>query len=97
MLWHWDSMPDDVIKVILYLHDVDHRNGCMVAMRHRDTNSADSIVATWWRVRFFFNSYSAHAHLVSFSGVSGGSLGQPPSPTGKQIQQVHQLASSTKL
>jgi 2,5-diketo-D-gluconate reductase A len=47
MLWHWDSMPDDMIKVILYVNDVDYRNGCMVAMRHRETNQTIRLRSLW--------------------------------------------------
>lgn len=37
MLWHWDTNNPHMVKVILYLNDVDHRNGCMVAMLHNET------------------------------------------------------------
>ena len=34
MLWHYDGSAEGNIKVILYLNDVDHLHGCMVAMRN---------------------------------------------------------------
>ena len=37
MLWHWDSLPEDLVKVILYLNDVSQNNGCMSVMRHNHT------------------------------------------------------------
>ena len=40
MLWHWDGLAETVVKVILYLSDVDHTRGCMVALRHNKSASA---------------------------------------------------------
>ena len=37
MLWHWDSLSEDLVKVIMYLNDVSHTNGCMSVMRHNRT------------------------------------------------------------
>ena len=33
MLWHWDSFAPETVKVILYLNNVDHTNGCMVVLQ----------------------------------------------------------------
>ena len=41
LMWHWDNLKgvanQQTYKAILYLNDVDHRNGCMVALRHNVT------------------------------------------------------------
>lgn len=37
MLWHYDGLDEGNIKVILYLNNVGHQNGCMVAMRHNES------------------------------------------------------------
>lgn len=34
MLWHYDGLREGNVKVILYLTDVDHLHGCMVAMQN---------------------------------------------------------------
>lgn len=39
MLWHVDGLREGNIKVILYLSDVDHQHGCMVAMRRRESGA----------------------------------------------------------
>ena len=41
--WHWDTGPANpakVMKVILYLSDVDTRGGCMLALRHSHSGAA---------------------------------------------------------
>jgi len=40
MLWHYDGLGEGNVKVILYLNDVDHHHGCMVAMRHNSSGKA---------------------------------------------------------
>jgi diketogulonate reductase-like aldo/keto reductase len=41
LMWHWDNLKgvanQQTYKAILYLNDVDHRNGCLVALRHNVT------------------------------------------------------------
>jgi 2,5-diketo-D-gluconate reductase A len=38
MLWHYDSLPENVVKLLFYLTPVpSNRSGCMLAMRHNET------------------------------------------------------------
>ena len=38
MLWHWDALPFNRLKVVIYLTNVpDRRSGCMLAMVHNTT------------------------------------------------------------
>lgn len=39
MLWHYDGLADGLVKVILYLTDVDDQHGCMVVMKHNRTGA----------------------------------------------------------
>ena len=38
-VWHWDALPNGLLKVIIYLSDVDHTRGCMLMMRHNVTGA----------------------------------------------------------
>ena len=40
MLWHWDGLvPSGQIKMLVYLSNVTDHDGCMVAMRHKETGA----------------------------------------------------------
>jgi 2,5-diketo-D-gluconate reductase A len=39
MLWHYDGLPEKVVKLLFYLTPVpSNRSGCMLAMRHNETD-----------------------------------------------------------
>lgn len=44
--WHWDTLPNGLIKVLLYLTDVDESRGCMVVMRHNVTQVTFKMAGT---------------------------------------------------
>jgi len=35
--WHWDTLPNGLVKVLLYLSDVTDQDGCMLVMLHNRT------------------------------------------------------------
>ena len=53
MLWHWDSLTEGLVKVVLYLSPrVDHRRGCMVVLTHNETGQTFKVqhdAAPWGR------------------------------------------------
>ena len=78
MLWHWDSLDDDMIKVILYLSDVpDARSGCMQAMVHNHTRHPAKIRNLKLEAARRFGKKNQMTRQLWGSGISPVSLPRP--------------------